>query len=388
MGLPQLTTDGRIVEVVSVGQHNTDSGPDFFGAVIRIDGMTWTGNVEIHVKSSDWYLHKHQTDAAYDNIILHVVKHADREVVNSRGDQIVQCELQYPENAEILGDMMQDRSSVCSQKLFDHPNYIRNEWKQQLLEDRMQKKVGVIEQLLKLNKNNWEEAFYITLAHNFGFHTNGVPFEMLAKQTPISYLNKHRNSLFQIEAMLFGQAGLLDRTMIEDVSYAERLKKEYAFLQKKFGLEPIDGSLWKMARMRPKSFPQVRIRQFAQLIHEKDGLFAQLMDEQDVKKIREILHTGMGKSSIDILIINSVVPYKYAWGKAHHSMRTMEDAMRLLQEIPAEKNHIIEQWQMLGMEIRNAADSQTYLHLYQDYCIRNKCYNCDIGYQIFTIKNA
>lgn len=390
--MPQHTTDGRLVEVLNVGQHNLDQGPDFFGATIRIDGVEWTGNVEIHVKSSDWYKHGHQQDRAYDNIILHVVRQADKTVFSTDGEPIPQCELQYPDNSTYLAGMLADKTSVCSQRLFANPALLQNDWKASLLHDRMQKKMLAISQLLQLNHNDWEQAFYITLAHNFGFHTNGLPFELLAKQTPLSYLLKHRNSLFQLEAILYGQSGLLAVAKRED-DYIGRLRREYDFLAKKFSLTPLDASLWKHMRMRPQNFPEVRIAQFASLIHNREALFSQMLHTDDLKSLRELFaiaaseewgKASIGRSAIDVLLINSVIPYKYAWGKQHNSQPMVDSALRLLAAIPAEKNHIVEQWRLLGVEIRNASDSQTFIHLYQDYCIRHRCLSCDVGYQIFT----
>lgn len=389
----QFTTDGKPVEVISVGQHNFDQGPDFSGAVIRIDGIEWTGNVEIHVKASDWYKHGHQRDKAYDNIILHVVRQADKQVYTTQGEAIPQCELRYPENSTYLANLLSDRTSVCAQQLLGHPELLHTDWKAALLRDRMEKKNASIEQLLQQTHYAWEQAFYITLAHNFGFHTNGLPFELLAKQTPLVFLQKHRSSLFQLEAMLYGQSGMLTETTATD-EYRASLLREYFFLQKKFSLVPIDGSLWKHMRMRPQNFPEVRIAQFASLLYNTQSLFASMLQETDLKKLRRLFavsasnywhNAKMGKAAIDLLLINSVIPYKYAWGKAHSSESMQEDALRLLHTIPAEKNHVVERWEMLGVEIADAADSQTFIHLYQDYCLRHRCFNCDVGYQIFYV---
>lgn len=407
--LPQQTTDGRRVEVLDVGVHNNDAGPDFSAATIRIDGMTWTGNVEIHVKASDWYHHGHQTDAAYDNVILHVVKHADREVRNTRGETIPQCELQYPNEQGYLEQMLADKMTLCSSRIMQTPSLLANDWKQILLRDRMQAKSAAISSLLQLSQNAWEQAFYVTLAHNFGFHTNGLPFELMAKQTPLNYLLKHRGSIFQLEAMLFGQSGLLtEQTATDD--YSIRLWKEYSFLRKKFSLQPVDGSIWKMARMRPQNFPHLRIAQFAMLLHQSEFLFSRVLNEPDSKALRQIfavtpseywqthyrfgaqitseeegkVRGTLGVSAINVLIINTVVPYQYAWGRHHMSLQMQDDAMALLRSLPAESNTIIANWKLLGVKIKSAADSQALLQLYQEYCIRQRCLSCDVGYQIFT----
>lgn len=408
--MEQFTTDGRRVEVINVGQHNTDSGPDFTNAVIRIDGVVWTGNVEIHVKSSDWYRHDHQSDTAYDNIILHVVKQVDKVVYNSRGEAIPQCCLRYPANAEYLEQMVRDRSSVCAQRLSENPSLLQPNWKHTLLMERLECKREAIGELLTATHGAWEQAFYVTLAHNFGFHTNGLPFELLARQLPLAYLGKHRDSLFQLEAMLFGVSGLLSAQTATD-DYSRRLFTEYQFLAKKFSLSSIDASLWKTLRMRPQNFPHVRIAQFAALLHQSESLFAATMAEHDVSKLRDMFavapsaywqthyrlgselngasrSAALGKSSIDILLINTVAPYQYAWAISQRADCPGDEALTLLQSIPAEKNHIVDQWKLLGMKIKNAADSQAYLHLYQEYCIRHRCPQCDIGLEIFTIERA
>ena len=376
-----------------MGQHNFDQGPDFTGAVIRIGDIEWTGNVEIHVKSSDWYKHGHQRDQAYDNIILHVVRQADKQVFNTRGEAIPQCELRYPENSEYLANLLADRTSVCAQRLLGHPELLHDNWKSILLRDRMQKKADAIGQLLRLNHNAWEQSFYVTLAHNFGFHTNGLPFELLAKQTPLVFLQKHRNSLFQLEAMLYGQSGLLTPETATD-DYRQRLLTEYGFLRKKFSLTPVEGRLWKRMRMRPQNFPEVRIAQIAALLHSTDQLFAKILQEDELNKLRALFSVSasdywhnakIGRSAIDVLLINSVIPYKYAWAQARSQELKMQEALRLLHAIPAEKNHITDNWKMLGVAIADAADSQTFIHLYQDFCVRHRCLNCEVGYQIFYV---
>ncbi len=383
--LAQQTTDGRRVEVLDVGRHNTDAGPDFFAATIRIDGMQWVGNVELHVLASDWYRHGHDTDKAYDTVVLHVVKKADKEVRNSRGELIPQCELQYPYEPECLAKMLSDTNALCEFRLQEKPAMLTADWLRTLTNERLQRKTDAIRQLLDVLHGNWEEAFYITLAHNFGFHTNGVPFEMLAKQTPLSYLLKHRNSLFQLQAMLLGQSGLLNADTAR-TDEDKKLLKEYLFLQKKFALQPLSAALWKRLRMRPQSFPEVRIRQFATLLHEREMLLRTCLETQGLQQLRDIFRVAsspvLGTASVDILLINSVVPYRYAWGAAHNDFSMRENALTLLSDIPPESNNIIKQWKMLGIAPHSAADTQALLQLHQEYCQRHRCRDCNIGYQI------
>lgn len=393
-GFPQSTIDGKPIEVVSVGQHNIHAGPDFSNAHIRIDGQDWVGNIEIHVHSADWYKHKHHTNMAYDNTILHVVAKADREVRNSQGELIPQCELKYPHQRDYLSELFQHgtlENIPCAQQLLQDPALLTQDWKRLLLEKRLECKYQSIKQLLDITQQSWAHAFYISLAHNFGFHTNGLPFEALALATPLSCLQKHRNSLFQLTAILLGQSGLLEpRAKNQEPG----LWEEYCFLQKKFSLQPIEASMWKKARMRPQNAPEVRIRQFAHLIYQSEFLFAQLMEAQSTEKMVELLSLQydnedvynrvqrplpLGKNSIAILLINTVIPYKYAYTQHQH----IEDAIEWLNNIPKEDNTIIRQWAMLGQDIRSAADTQALIHLYQNYCQPHLCFNCHVGYQVF-----
>ncbi len=378
---PQYTTDGRRIEVLSVGKHNTNAGPDFSDVrlLFHSDDRTeeWCGNIEIHVSSSDWFKHNHQSDPAYDNIILHVVRKADKVIYNTRGESIVQCELRYPDEQDYLTQLLSDAKLMdsplathrCGRFLLQDPSLLTNGWRQTMLQRRLECKKQSIERLLAITHNHWEQAFYVSLAHYFGFHVNGVPFEQLAINTPLACLQKHRNSLKQLTAILLGQSGLL--------SQDDELYREYAFLQVKFGLQPINAAMWKRGRIRPQNAPETRIRQFAQLLFQSEFLFSKLMDTDDVDDLRQLLTVkGLGRESVDILIINAVIPFKYARGKH-------KQAVDILLNLPAEKNSIIRQWLDLGQAVKNAADSQALIHLYQTCCQTGQCLNCDVAYQIF-----
>lgn len=404
-GFPQQTTDGRPVEILSTGRHNLDAGPDFTNVHLRVGEQEWFGNVEIHIFSSDWYKHLHHKDRAYDSIVLHVVCHADRQIYNSAGNAIVQCELNYPDNQDYLTSLIDNAREMdsatgvikCNQKLLQDPLIFTQGWRKTLLTQRFNCKQRSIEQLLEITHHSWEHAFYITLAHYFGFHTNGVPFETLAIHTPLSCLQKHRNSLFQLTAILLGQSGLLTEKTARNEE-EQLLYKEYLFLQKKFSLVPIDGYLWKHARMRPQNFPEVRIRQFAQLIYQSEFLFSKLMEADNISTLvnlftlqpltpNKVTHITaappIGKESIYILLINSVVPYKYAYALRYQDRTKQELAYTLLEQIAPENNNIIRRWRTLGQGIQSAADSQSLIHLYQNYCQSHRCLNCEVGYQIF-----
>ncbi|MCR5532507.1 MAG: DUF2851 family protein [Paludibacteraceae bacterium] len=385
-GFAQHTTDGQPVEILSVGEHNRDAGPDYSHAHVKIGNREWVGNIEIHVCSSDWIKHRHHLDKAYDNVILHVVRTAEKPIYNSRGDLIPQCELQYPSDKDYLSALFQSAQQMdsavarigCAEQLVHDPGLLTEGWRKTLLRKRLECKRSSITRLLEITKGSWEHALYISLARNFGFHTNSLPFEQLAINTPLSYLQKHRNNLFQLTALLMGQAGLIQEL---------ELQKEYDFLRAKFGLMPMDGSVWKHARMRPQNSPELRIHQFAQLMYQSENLLSKILDTNDLKDLRALFAVeNMGSSSIDILLINTVIPYKYAYALHRNHTAQAEAAMMLMEKIPAENNTTIRQWRVLGQEIHNAADTQALLHLYQNYCQHHECINCEVGYQIFQDK--
>lgn len=407
-GLAQTTTEGELIEIISVGQHNTDSGPDFSTAHLRINGQDWIGNIEIHVHASDWYKHRHHLDAAYDNTILHIVAKADKEVVNSQGKKIMQCELQYPHEKDYLSQLLNSAQLMdtsfstieCSKQLLTDPALLTIGWKKVLLEKRLECKRQSIAKLLEITQLSWIHAFYISLAHNFGFHTNGLPFEAMALATPLSCLQKHKNSLFQVTAILLGQSGLLEG--LKDYSTEHwALWNEYCFMQKKFMLQPISATMWKKGRIRPQNAPEARIRQFAHLLYQSEFLFAELIEEQAINKLVELLSIKygdedvykqverpmpLGKKSIEVLLINTIIPYKYAYAYAKDSTQAIAQALNDLEHIDKENNSIIRQWTMLGQQVDSAADTQALIHLYQNYCQPHLCFNCQVGYQVFTHK--
>ena len=385
-GFEQQTTDGKKVEILSVGTHNHDAGPDYSSARIRIDGKEWVGNIEIHVCSSDWVKHRHHLDKAYDTVILHVVRTADKPIYNSRGELVPQCALNYPSDKDYLSALFESAQQMdsaisrigCAEQLLREPSLLTEGWRKTLLKKRLECKRASIMRLLEITNGSWEHALYISLARNFGFHTNSLPFEQLAINTPLSYLQKHRNSLFQLTALLMGQAGLIDD---------KELAKEYEFLRTKFSLTPMDGSVWKHARMRPQNSPELRIQQFAQLLYQSENLLSKILDTNDLKELEKLFEVDkMGKISIDILLINTVIPYKYAYALHRNETKQAEEAMQLMEKIPAENNTIVRQWRVLGQEIKNAADTQALLHLYQNYCQHHECINCEVGYKIFQDK--
>jgi hypothetical protein len=399
------TTDGETVEVINTGQHNSDAGPDFFNAKVKVGNTLWAGNVEIHLKSSDWKKHSHHLDGAYKNVILHVVHEYDEPVTTEDGNEIVTLELKERFNPKLYKNYLQLLESKewisCENKINTVDKLTFDSWLERLLVERLERKTDNILQSLKLNKNSWEETFYHQLAKNFGFNLNSLPFEMLAKSLPLSYLGKHKSNLMQIEALLFGQAGLLNKKFKDD--YPNQLKKEYEFLKRKFSLQSMDGSQWKFLRLRPSNFPTIRIAQFAQLIHKSSHLFSKILETDKHDQIKKLFEASvsdywlthytfdkssarrkknLGETAMQIILINTVVPFLFAYGKQKQSEVYEERALAFLGKIEAEKNSIIKHWKTLGIDSDNAGQAQALIQLKNEYCSKKNCLNCAIGNKI------
>ena len=397
------TCSGDQIEILKSGTHNFDSGPDFFNAKIKINDTVWAGNVEIHLKSSDWVHHKHHQDKAYDNVILQVVIKHDKEVYRTNGELIPTLELEYDDrlhkNYEEL--LKIDSDILCGDYLKLVDSFKLRNWLEKLTIERLEQKSDKIEKLLALVDNSWEMAFYYQLANNFGFKLNAEPFELLAKSLPLNNLAKHKDNLFQIEALLFGQAGFLEEDQGDE--YYLGLQKEYEYLKKKFKLKSIENHLWKFLRSRPGNFPTIRIAQFAQLIYKSTALFSKLIETEklsDFYKLFQVKPSGywdnhyvfnkesvvksksLGKKAIDILLINTVVPFLFVYGKSKGINELQNRALNLLENIKAENNSIINKWIDLGVTPENAFDTQALIQLKNNYCNQKKCLNCQIGNMI------
>lgn len=401
------TIDGRKLEIIDVGRINTDAGPDFFNAKIKIENTIWVGNVEIHKKASDWYKHHHQNNKAYDNVILHLVQISDTEIKRSDGQLIHQAILGFDSKLELTYEaMMQSKKWVaCADAIHSVPSIYISNWKNSLLAERYMQKTNHVAQILQTTNFHWEEAFYILLARSFGFGTNSQAFELLAKSIPLNVLAKHKNNLMQLEALLFGQSGLL--TGIVDDSYALKLANEYRFLKLKYDLKPIDSSHWKMLRLRPDNFPHLRIAQFASIIHSSSKLFSKIIDDVQLGSIKKLFAIApsdywkthylfgvsstlkikhLGNASIQSIIINTIIPILFSYSERLGSEILKEKALQVLDQIPAEKNSIVSAWRNLDMKIESAFDSQAFLHLKKNYCDEKKCLRCIIGHKILNRK--
>lgn len=402
------TAAGDPVEIISVGLHNKHAGPDFESATIRIGSTLWAGNVEIHLRSSDWEKHQHQFDQAYDSVILHVVALHDRDIFRTDGTKIPVLALDALIPQKISDNYLRLQESLdwipCGNQISDiDPFHIRT-WLYRMEIERLEEKSELINGMLNELKGSWDDAFYIFLARNFGFKTNAMPFEMLARSLPQPLLARYKNRPLQIESLIFGQAGFLLSKHSDE--YPEVLRKEYIFLQKKHSLQPMDNYLWKYMRMRPVNFPTIRLAQFAALIIRSNHLFSRILIEKDVKRIIGMFdnlpvnqywqkhyrfdteaacsYPGFGKQSIDNVLINTVSIFLMAYGRATGSAEHISRSISLLENLPRETNAIVNRFKETGLNVENAFQSQSLIQLKKAYCDRKKCLSCGIGMKLLN----
>lgn len=401
-GTNLTTTENERVTIVTQGKLNTDSGPDFLEARIKIGDTTLVGNIELHIKASDWLLHRHQHDAAYRNIILHVVLENDiPKVVNA--PVLVLKEQINPNIERHYLTLMQNSAALPCAGQFESVKEITKEnWLARLLAERWEQKLQDWNVLLENSFEDWKNLLYWRMAANFGFKTNAVPFLLLAKSLPLNILSRHRDNLLQVEALLFGQAGMLNDNF--DETYAERLQQEYIYLRKKYQLTPIDTHLWKFLRMRPANFPTVRIAQFAALIYTSEHLFSKILETHHFYEIEPLLQVvaseywdshfkfgeahsqpapkSLGKDSIENIIINTIAPIQFLFATRQGTSVLREQSIDLLESVPAEKNKITTMWAGFGWKPVNASQSQALIQLYNNYCTQHQCLKCAIGLSI------
>jgi hypothetical protein len=390
------TTTGEAIQVIFPGQNNSNQGPDFSDAKIRIGNAVWAGAVELHIHTSDWARHRHQHDRNYKNVILHVVWQHD----GSAGTAPV-LELQSRVPKVLLlryGELMNSPAFISCEKSIHRVREITwKSWKERLLAERLLRKAGTVESYLKQNNYHWEETFWWMLARSFGMKVNADAFEAIARSIPVNLLARHKSREHQLEALLFGQAGLLNRDFEEE--YPVSLKREYQFQQTKYGLQPVHIPLL-FLRMRPGNFPTVRLAQLAMLVHDSAHLFSKIKEAdtvKDVKKWFDITAAGYwdshyrfdeaaafkkkkpGTAMIDTLIINTVAPVLFAYGNYRNEQKYKDKALQWLEETAAENNAITRGFGREGIESRSAYDSQSLIELKNEYYNEKRCLDCSVG---------
>ena len=407
--IPDLsTTQGETLVILHPGTHNHDEGPDFANALIRIGDTTWAGNVEIHVKASDWYAHRHERDHAYRSVILHVVYENDRPVYRNDGEEIptLQVNGNYPES---IYNTYQ--SFVTSQKWIpcfpllekNHEIYLRL-WSPALSLERLTIKAAEIRKLFFQTDSDWEETLFQWLGISFGFRINALPFELLTRSITYRIIQRHSLDLTDIEALLFGQAGMLNTECSDQ--YVLLLKARYARLSEKYHLSPCDSSLWKYLRLRPANFPTLRISQFASLLRNLNGQLISMIEEDLNHWNDKLLHVSsssywnthytfgrlsgdgikyLGESSRRLILINGVIPFTYFYGEQKGDRRLQEKALHMLDNCPPEENSELRNWSKLGIPIDNALFSQSLIHLRKNYCHEKRCLECRLGRQLLNI---
>ena len=405
------TTDGRAVEIIDPGLHNTHSGPDFFNAKLRIDGTMWVGNVEIHERSADWFMHSHDQDPAYNNVVLHVASVIDADVVTADGSRPPQMELHVPpyvmQNYRRL--LAADHYPPCRETVMQLPRLTVHSWMSALGAERLADKCAAIEQRVRASGGSWEQAFFATIARSFGFGVNSEAFEQWAAQLPFMQVAHHRDDPFQVEALFIGSAGLLDTSQMNERQraaatadpYFVRLRNEWEYLSHKFSLTAMQRQTWRFLRLRPQNFPYIRLSQLAQLYCSRNADLSRITTCGTLAEVRQALQTAvspywqthytfgnesrsnakhLSSASIDLLIINAVVPMLHAYGNHRKDEHLMARANDLLMSLPPEDNTHIRLWQECGITAENAADSQSLIQLHTRYCERKDCLRCRFGY--------
>lgn len=403
------STTGEELKIISTGFLNRNAGPDFSNAKIQIGETLWVGQVEIHLKSSDWEKHNHQADKSYDNVILHVVLEHDAEVMREDGSIIPVLILKNRIAQSLIDNyyrlILNLNDFPCKAQIKNVDTLIVDSFLSRVVIERFEQKTKQVFECLSQLKGNWDDAFYHFLARNFGFKVNALPFELLAKSIPQHYFAKHKNNPEQIEALIFGVAGFLNDKFQD--TYPAKLKCEFDYLKKKYLIKPIDVDLWKFMRMRPQNFPTLRLAQFSALIVQSNHLFSKIMEIKDVGELKKIFEKlpvneywkhhyhfrkkaegvkiQLGKNSIDNILLNTVALFLFAYGKYTSTQFYVSRAIKLLESLPPEKNAITERFVTAGVRTDHAFASQGVLQLKKQYCDEKKCLSCGIGIKILKL---
>lgn len=390
------TTTGELIQIIFPGQYNTNQGPDFTDAKISIGKTTWAGTVELHIKTSDWTKHNHQQDKNYNNVILHVVWEDDRT-----GNAVPVLELKGRVSKILLHrykELMNADSFIpCEKSIHSVREIVWKSWKDRLLAERLLRKAATVDNYLQQNNYHWEETFWWLLARNFGMKVNAEAFEAIARSVSVNLLAKHKSQLHQLEALLMGQAGLLEEKFTEE--YPLLLQKEYRFLQSKYRLKPVSLPLH-FLRMRPGNFPTIRLAQLTMLVYQSVHLFSKVKEVGPVKDIRQWFDVNandywhyhyrfdeasafrkkkLGETMIDNIIINTITPVLFAYGSYHKEQQYKDKALQWLESTAAEANSITKGFQRMGVDNKSAFDSQALIELKNEYCSKRRCLDCGVG---------
>jgi hypothetical protein len=405
-----LDNENKKIVVINPGEYNRDSGPDFFNARIFIGGTEWAGNVEIHTRAAHFINHGHNSDHAFDNVILHVVVENDKRVFNSKGEELLTVEIKYNQVFyEKYLDLVNNPCVIaCQNEISKLDSFYVRHWLHSLLVERLQGKSYAITKIFSQTGSDWDETFYRILTRYFGFRVNTEPFEMLAASLPFRVIRKHADNRFQIEAMLFGTAGMLEEGLFKDAvsdKYYKELIKEFRILSAKYSLVPIHGWLWKFSRLRPVNFPTVRISQLSALLSTAGGLFSRTLEAADIRQLKDLFgvaasaywddHYVFGKksktvsknteSATDIFLINAVIPLIFVYGRFHDNSDVCEKALTFMEEIGPEENYVTRDWKSAGVEAESAFYTQALLQLTDEYCKKRRCLECRIGCKLISL---
>lgn len=409
---PLITADGETVEVIDSGQHNRNAGPDFFNAKVRIGATIWVGNVEIHLHASQWMQHKHHEDEHYNNVILHVVSEGEERAMTQDGKLLPQLRLDIPQRVKDNYHQLltSDRYPPCHAVIPSLSSLKLRSWLTTLQTERLEQKTRLLLQYVADSNDSWEQAFFMALARNHGFGVNGEAFEIWARHIPLHLVDHHRDDLFQVEALFMGQAGLLEEETLnkryhakaKKEGYFDQLRKEYLFLKHKFSLQPMDARHWQFLRLRPQNFPYIRLSQLAKLYVSRRASLSRILECQDIEALQKALKTEvsdywqthyifgeeskhsskrLSPASIRLLIINTVIPTLFIYGRHQQKEELCDRAFALLEQLPPENNHIIRMWQECSLKVENAGDTQALIQLKNEYCNPKECLRCRIGFE-------
>ncbi|MDT0559583.1 DUF2851 family protein [Ichthyenterobacterium sp. W332] len=396
------TSLDEAISIISVGTHNLNSGPDFFNAQLRIDNQLWAGNVEIHIKSSDWYVHKHETDSAYDNVILHVVWEHDTDIYREDNSVIPTLQLKDVIDTGMLLNYKRlfNASKTwinCENDFASVSDFTVSNWLERLYVERLEEKSLLIQELLASSNNDWEAVLFKMLAKNFGLKVNGESFLSLAQSFDFKVLRKLKSNPEDIEALFFGQTGLLIKEHQDD--YHSKLEEQYSFLVSKFKLDNAGVLPLKFFRLRPSNFPTIRLSQLASLYATKDNLFSNIINlntKDDFYKVFNVsalhywnTHYSFGKTSkasqkilsrsfINLLIVNTIIPLKFCYSKSQ-GKSIEDDIINLIKQLPLEQNSIVKRFNHIKPLGKSALESQSLLQLKTQYCNKHNCLKCAIG---------